>query len=84
MAEEVIEEVNHHIKNGLYEFHFMNTRTNEKNSAHTEQRKSATYYALAKHHIPAFGVETSKFLPTVDLKVRYHNLGTMVRPNLNP
>ncbi|MBW2000181.1 MAG: hypothetical protein JRJ29_19755 [Deltaproteobacteria bacterium] len=27
-----------------------------------------------KHNIPAFGVETSKFLPTIDLKVRYHNL----------
>ncbi|MBN2126028.1 MAG: hypothetical protein JW821_17145, partial [Deltaproteobacteria bacterium] len=24
--------------------------------------------------IPAFGVETSKFLPTIDLKVQYHNL----------
>jgi hypothetical protein len=35
---------------------------------------SATYYALTKHHIPAFGVETSKFLPSIDLKVRHHNL----------
>jgi hypothetical protein len=52
----------------------MNTRTHEKDSPHSEQRNSATYYALTRHHIPAFGVETSKFLPTIDLKVRYHNL----------
>jgi len=74
MAREVIEEVNAKIKSDLYKFHFMNTKTAEKKSPHKEQRKSATYYALAKHNIPAFGVETSKFLPSIDLKVRYHNL----------
>jgi hypothetical protein len=74
MAEKVIQEVNPYIKNDLYKFHFMNTRTGEVNSEHPEQRKSATYYALTRHHIPAFGVETSKFLPSVDLKVQYHNL----------
>ena len=74
MARNVISEVNPHIKNMLYKFHFMNTRTGDKESPHREQRKSATYYALTKYHIPAFGVETSKFLPTIDLKVRYHNL----------
>lgn len=74
MAEKVIQEVNRYIKNDLYQFHFMNTRTGEGNSKHPEQRNSATYYALTRHHIPAFGVETSKFLPSVDLKVQYHNL----------
>jgi hypothetical protein len=74
MAQKVITEVNKEIKNDLYKFHFMNTRTENEDSPHKEQRKSATYYALTKHHIPAFGVETSKFLPTIDLKVRYHNL----------
>ena len=52
----------------------MNTKTFDKDSPHSEQRMSATYYALVEHHIPAFGVETSKFLPSIDLKVRYHNL----------
>ena len=52
----------------------MNTRTHDKDSPHKEQMRSATYYALTRHHIPAFGVETSKFLPTIDLKVRHHNL----------
>ncbi len=74
MAQKVIREVNPHIENDLHKFHFMNTKTGAKNSRHSEQRKSATYYALTEHHIPAFGVETSKFLPSVDLKVRYHNL----------
>lgn len=74
MAREVIAAVNPRIQNDLHKFHFMNTRTGETGSRHREQRMSATYYALTKHHIPAFGVETSKFLPSVDLKVRYHNL----------
>ena len=74
MARRVIAEVNPHIKNALYKFHYNNTKTGDLDSAHKEQRKSATYYALTKHSIPAFGVETSKFLPSMDLKVRYHNL----------
>ena len=74
MARKAIQEVNPHIKNKLYKFHFNNTRTDNQNSPHKEQRRSATYYALTRHNIPAFGVETSKFLPTIDLKIRYHNL----------
>jgi hypothetical protein len=52
----------------------MDTRTDAEDSPHREQRGSATYYALTKHNIPAFGVETSKFLPSIDLKVLYHNM----------
>jgi len=74
MAEKVINKVNPYIKNELHRFHFMNTRTDAKESPHREQRMSATYYALTQHHIPAFGVETSKFLPSIHLKVQYHNL----------
>jgi hypothetical protein len=74
MAEEVIDEVNQYITNDLYKFHFMNTRTADEDSPHKEQRKSATYYAVNVHHIPAFGVETSKALPSTDLKVSFHNL----------
>jgi hypothetical protein len=74
MAEKVIEEINREITNDLHKFRFNNTRTNEPDSMHREQLKSATYYALTEHHIPAFGIETSKFLPSIDLKVRYHNL----------
>jgi hypothetical protein len=74
MAERVIKEINQEITNDLHKFRFNNTRTNEPDSIHREQLKSATYYALTKHHIPAFGIETSKFLPSIDMKVRYHNL----------
>ena len=74
MAREVMKEINQEITNELHKFHFNNTRTDEPNSIHREQLKSATYYALTKHHIPAFEIETSKFLPSIDLKVRYHNL----------
>jgi hypothetical protein len=74
IARKVIAGVNPHIQNELYRFHFNNTRTGDKDSLHKEQRKSATYYALTRHHIPAFGIETSKFLPSINLKVRYHNL----------
>ncbi|MFH1489353.1 MAG: M14/M99 family metallopeptidase, partial [Pseudomonadota bacterium] len=74
MADKVIREVNPHIETDLYKFHFMNTKTGEKGSPHSEQQRSATYYALTKHHIPAFGIETSKFLPSIDLKVHHHNL----------
>ena len=74
IAQRVIEKVNPHINNDLYKFRFMNTCTADEDSIHKEQRKSATFYALNIHHIAAFGVETSKFLPSIDLKVRYHNL----------
>jgi hypothetical protein len=74
MAQQVVDEVNRDINNDLYRFHFLNTHTGEEDSPHKEQRKSATYYALNIHHIPAFGVETSKFLPSTDLKLLFHNL----------
>jgi hypothetical protein len=74
MARKILKEVNPHINGELYKFHFMDTRTDAEDSPHREQRGSATYYALTKHNIPAFGVETSKFLPSIDLKVLYHNM----------
>jgi len=74
MAETAIQEINQEITNDFHRFRFNNTRTNEPDSIHREQLKSATYYALTNHHIPAFGIETSKFLPSIDVKVRYHNL----------
>jgi len=74
MARTIVMEINQEIANDLHKFHFNDTRTNEPGSIHREQLKAATYYALIHHHIPAFGIETSKFLPSIDLKVRYHNL----------
>ena len=74
MARSILKAVNPAINGELYKFHFMDTRTDAEGSPHREQRGSATYYALTKHNIPAFGVETSKFLPTIDLKVLHHNM----------
>ena len=73
LARSVCNEVNGNIKNPDHHFHFNNHRTDAASSLHKEQRKSATYYALQKCHIPAFGVESSKSLP-LELKVRHHHL----------
>ncbi len=74
MAQQVCNEINQAIDNPLYHFHFNNHRTAEPGSPNAEQRGSATFYALMRCHIPAFGIETSKDLPTIELKVRHHNL----------
>ena len=73
MAKAVVEKINKKIKKTEYHFHFNNHKTDCKSSLHKEQRKSATYYALKRCGIPAFGVETSKSLP-LELKIRHHNL----------
>jgi hypothetical protein len=74
MAEKVLEKVNPQIKNPKYHLLFNNHATASPESLHKEQRRSATYYALMKCGIPAFGVESSKSLPTVEMKVRHHIL----------
>lgn len=74
IAGKVISRINDQIDNSKYHFHFMNTRTSAKDSPYSEQKTSATYYALTRHAIPAFGVETSKNLPSIEMKVHQHNL----------
>ena len=74
MAGRVLDRVNRHIENPRFHLRFNNHRTAESSSIHKEQRLSATYYALTRCDIPAFGVETSKSLPNVSMKVRHHNL----------
>jgi protein involved in polysaccharide export with SLBB domain len=74
MAKQAIELINADIDNSKYHFHFMNTRTSEKDSPYSEQKTSATYFALTRYGIPAFGVETSKNLPNIEMKVHQHNL----------
>ncbi len=74
IARKVASAVNKKIKNPEYYFHFNNHNTISPNTLHKEQKKSATYYALTKCGIPAYGIETSKFLPSTHLKVLYHNM----------
>jgi hypothetical protein len=73
MAQQVLNGMNYKIENDEHTFRFFNTRTLEPNSPYSEQRKSATYFALTNYHIPAFGIETSKELQSLELKIRYHN-----------
>ncbi len=74
MAEKVLARVNPQIKNPRYRLLFNNHRTASPDSIHKEQRRSATFYALFHCNIPAFGVETSKSLPSLAMKIRHHNL----------
>ncbi len=74
IAQRVLARVNPQIENNRYHLLFNNHRTAEKDSVHKEQRRSATYYALTQCHIPAYGVETSKSLPSTELKIKHHAL----------
>ena len=73
-ARKVVDQVNREISEPLYKFHFFNTNTGSSESKYKEQRKSATYYALTQVGIPAFGIETSKSLPSLEMKIYQHNL----------
>lgn len=74
LARKVIARVNTQIDERRYRFRANNHNTLSENSKHKEQRKSATYYALTKAHIPAFGVETSKSIKDLKTKIRLHKL----------
>jgi len=74
MARRVLARVNAQIEDPHHKLLFNNHRTASQDSPHKEQRLSATFYALTRLHIPAFGVETSKSLPSESLKIRHHNL----------
>ncbi len=73
IARDMVKKINVEIENPRHYFHFNDHQTVQKDSQHKEQRKSATFYALYTHSIPAFGIETSKSLP-METKVRHHNL----------
>ncbi|MFZ5587812.1 MAG: M14/M99 family metallopeptidase [Thermodesulfobacteriota bacterium] len=74
LAQRVLAKVNEQIDDHRYRILFNNHRTADQDSPNKEQRLSATFYALTRLHIPAFGVETSKSLPSEAMKIRHHNL----------
>ncbi|MBU0515643.1 MAG: hypothetical protein KJ621_12815 [Proteobacteria bacterium] len=74
LARKVVAAVNRQIKNRRYHFRFNNHRTSKVDTLHAEQRKSATFFALTKHGLWAYGIETSKSLPNTAVKVRLHAL----------
>ena len=71
IARQVIENVNKKIENPEYYFHFNNHNTFSEHTRHSEQRGSATYYALSNFAIPAFGIESSKSITDIETKVRH-------------
>ncbi|MCI4625989.1 MAG: M14/M99 family metallopeptidase [Candidatus Magnetoovum sp. WYHC-5] len=74
IANKVAEKVNPYITNKNHHFKFNNHNTFDKYTMFPEQRKSATFYALSRHEIPAFGVETSKEIKDLELKVVYQTM----------
>ena len=73
-AKRVIDAVNKNIKNPEHHFRFNDHNTLSQQSKHKEQRKSATFFALTKSGIPAFGIETSKSITPTVTKVKYQSL----------
>ena len=74
IARTICEKANQFIPEEKYKFRFNNHDTVSNDSKHLEQRKSATYYSLTQAGIPAFGVEVSKQLPSLSLKVKHHTV----------
>lgn len=72
-AEEVLAEVNARIDKDKHHLHYFNTKTGQEDSPFPDMKKTATYYALEEHCLPAFGVESSKHLPSLEMKIRHHN-----------
>lgn len=74
LARKVCKTVNPQIDNQNFYFRFNNHRTVEPDTIHAEQRRSATYYALTRHEIPAFGIETSKSIASYKLRVKLQTM----------
>ncbi|MDR1312764.1 MAG: succinylglutamate desuccinylase/aspartoacylase family protein [Deltaproteobacteria bacterium] len=73
-ARRAVELINRSIPEDEFKFRFSNHDTLSETTSHAEQRGSATFYALTALGIPAFGIETSKQLPSLEMKIRQHNL----------
>ncbi|MCJ8270715.1 MAG: hypothetical protein MJK04_15095, partial [Psychrosphaera sp.] len=73
-AQSVVDKVNLLVKNQNHRFHYKNTRTKDQDSIHKEQRRSATFYALYEQGIESYGIETSKNIRSLDLKVTYQTM----------
>jgi hypothetical protein len=73
-AKAVIDKINPLVENKAHRFHYKNTRTKDSDSIHKEQRLSATFYALYQQGIESYGIETSKNIRSLDLKVTYQTM----------
>ena len=73
-AKKVVDKVNQMVENPQHIFHYKNTKTKDPSSIHKEQRQSATFYALYQQGIESYGIETSKNIRSLDLKVTYQTM----------
>ncbi|MBI2891358.1 MAG: succinylglutamate desuccinylase/aspartoacylase family protein [Nitrospirae bacterium] len=73
IAEQAAAGANAEITEARHHFHVKNTRTGDPDSPHPEQRLSATFFAVTKVGIPAFGVETSKSIQPHSARLRYQS-----------
>lgn len=73
IAEYVLKEVNGKINNEEYHLHYFNTKSDSPDTKFKEMQKTATFYAVTQKCIPAFGIESSKNLPSLEQKILYHN-----------
>jgi hypothetical protein len=72
-ATTVLEAVNKSIGEEPYYMHYFNTKTEDPQTRFADMRKTATYYALKQYCLPSFGIESSKNLPSDELKILHHN-----------
>jgi hypothetical protein len=72
-AKKALAAANAQIAKDKHHLHYFNTKTGQSDSPFPDMKKTATYYALEEHCLPAFGVESSKHLPSLEMKVRHHN-----------
>ncbi|WP_456403071.1 M99 family carboxypeptidase catalytic domain-containing protein [Persephonella sp.] len=72
IAKFVADQVNPKITKKYWKIPVHNTDTFNRNTKYKEQRRSLTYYVLSKCNIPAFCIEASKQLPSLELKTKMH------------
>lgn len=73
MARKVLYNVNQKIPDKNFHLHLFDTKTGDNESKFKDMRKTATWYALNNGCVPAFGVEGSKNLKSIEQNVLYHN-----------
>lgn len=74
IGRQIVENVNAKIVSPEHHFCFWNHNSLKADTEFIEMKRSATHYAAARYQIPAFGLETSKDLPSLEHKIRYQLL----------